>query len=365
MWDLIADYFFTRICLVMLKENAAWTLGQEVSWPKVGPYTITRLVGEAGNIHIAKNGRYHVYWHRDISNSKSVLIHHGGSLGFDSLKATMHQHERVILRYTGLSIRVPADQIEEVSPEEKKEGIPIAGLTFPELLGQMETLDIPGEQQRINSWVKTLQDTSRDLPHITSHGELSEIREELDKLRQDLGKVINPHKKAARSAVEKGLYGSKGELLSGVNKAQIHLLERARQTVSIVVGTMQRYNALERLQVDWNRDVIEVHGNAGYVLKVLQSSPIDDEKVARVIRSNILSDNLGFEAKLQRLQGEPYFSRARQFIDNLHPLRKHWEAKNQKAMISVLADQAIRLELWKQDIKAEYTGVNFGKYNLG
>lgn len=63
-----------------MAEMLKWREGQTVEWPKVAPYTIVQLVGDAGNIHISKLGRYHVFWHREGSQGEVHLIHHGGPL---------------------------------------------------------------------------------------------------------------------------------------------------------------------------------------------------------------------------------------------------------------------------------------------
>lgn len=329
-------------------ESPRWQVNQKVSWPKVAPYTIARLVGEAGNIHITPEGKYHVYWHRELPDGTSTIVHHGGPLGFGTLGAVMHQHERVILGYTGLTIE-PS----------------ISDSTFPQLIAEMKTLVLPGEQRRINKYIETLQDTTRDLPQVTNHGQLAGIRENLDKLSQDLSKAINPYKKGARISLEKGLRGSKGQLLSGVNEAQILLLQRARQTVSIVVGTMQRYNALERLQIDWNRVVEGLPGMAGQLIITLQSRDlIDSDRLDRALSLGILHKDISFEAQLLKLQGEPYFSRAQQLIDRLFPLRKLWEERNYQEILRVLSSQAPDMEIWKRRIREEQSGINFGKYNL-
>jgi len=45
--------------------ESRWRVEQQVEWRGVNPYTIKKLVGSAGNIHITETGRYHVYWHRE------------------------------------------------------------------------------------------------------------------------------------------------------------------------------------------------------------------------------------------------------------------------------------------------------------
>ena len=88
----------------------------------------------------------------------------------------MHQHERVILRYTGLSIQIPLESA-EIPPEEQKEGLPASGPTIPQIIEGFETLEIPGEQHILRGWIQILQDANRDLPNVTVHGKLSLIRE--------------------------------------------------------------------------------------------------------------------------------------------------------------------------------------------
>lgn len=347
----------------MVQER--WTKGQEVIRPKVEPYKIVRLIGEAGNIHISEIGRYHVYWHRVLANGKSELVHHGGPQGFDDLKAVMHQHERVILRYTGMTIQLPLDQAGEIPVEEQKSGLPTSGQTFPELIHEMQ-IELPGEQKTLGKWIGILQDANRDLPLVRSHGKLSEIRENLGKVEKDLSRAVNPYKKRAAAVLETGLCGSQGELLAGLNDAQILLLQRAQQTVSIVVGTMRRYNDLEKLQIDWNRIVDGLPRAAAEVLFKLQHpSFIDDGSLERVVRRHILNETFGLEAHLDLLQGETYFSKARQLSRALHPLKGYWEQRDYQGILKVLASQAAELEIWKRRIKAESTGVDFGKYSLG
>ena len=338
-----------------MSQERKWAIGQEVSRPKVEPYSIVRLVGKAGNIHISSTGKYHVYWHKDMSDEQSTLVHHGGPQGFANLKAVQHQHEWVILRYTGLTIQLPLDQT----------GDPVSGFTFPELIGSME-VEFPGEQKILGRWVETMQKASRDLPQIRSHGQLSVIREGLAGVGTELSRAINPYKKKAAAQLKTGLQGSKGELLLGLSRAQFLLLKRAQQTVSIVVGTMHRYNALEKLQVEWNGIVNRLPFMAAEVVHKLQTpSLIDDGSLDRTIRAYILNETTGFAARLGQLQGEPYFSKAKEFIALLHPVTNHWERKDYQAMLQVLTSQAVELEVWKRRVREESTGVDFGKYNLG
>lgn len=337
-----------------MPEHLRWSIFQRVAWPNTDPYEIVRLAGEVGNIHISGTGRYHVYWHRERPDGRLALVHHGGPQGFDSIQSVMDQHERVILGYTGVTIELPSEEAREFS---------LSGSTFPQLIAEMNTLVLPGEQRRIHKYIGTLLAATRDLPRATTNGEIAGIRQELKELKRDLGGSINRHKKAAAASLETGLIGTKGELLSRANDAQLHLLQRSRQTVSIVVGTMERYNALERLQLEWNEIVEGLPGVAGQVLKILES-PSSDSEIEKVVRSNVLNKTLGLEGRLLRLQGEPYFGRAQQFIDSLSPLRKLWEERDYQKMLRILRTQALSLQIWKDKVRREYTGVNFGKYNL-
>ncbi len=52
----------------MVEQGPGWRAGQQVETPKVNPYTIVQVIGEAGNIHIDQKGFYHVYWHKESSN---------------------------------------------------------------------------------------------------------------------------------------------------------------------------------------------------------------------------------------------------------------------------------------------------------
>lgn len=347
-----------------MEERRHWREGQKVSWPKVEPYTIVRLVGDAGNIQISEIGKYHVYWHRENDQGDSYLIHHGGRTGFGSLEAVMHQHERVILGYTGLTIQLPPEQVNELPEEEHQTGIPVFGQTFPDIIGEMQALDLPGEQQTLGNWIKTLQDTNRDLPAVNSHGQLTRIREDLDSLRRNLGRSINSYKKRAGTSLERGLSGSRGQLLFGVNEAQALLLQRAQQTVSIVVGTMKRYNNLEKLMIDWNNTVGRLPGMAGQLMRTLQSRDLYGDRLQRAVDAHILNGRSSIEAQLNQLQGEPYYSRAQEFAESFSPLRNLWEERNYAGMMRVLNREARELEIWRRRIRERYYGVNFGKYNL-
>lgn len=347
-----------------MAERSRWQMGQTVDWSKVEPYTIVQLVGEAGNIHISQTGRFHVYWHRQLRDRRIELIHHGGEEGFATLAAVKHQHERVILRYTGLTIQVPLEQAEEVSEEEKQQGPPAFGQTFPQLIEQLGQLEIPGEQQTLNGWIKILQGTNRDLPQVTNHGRLTQIRESLQTLKDGLDRSINPHKVAAAQALRSGLSGSRGQLLGGINEAQVQLLQRTQQTVAITLGTMQRYNALERLQISWNGVLDRLPANTGRVVLALQKPDFDQEQLTRSVSTYLLHESIGLIGQLSELKGEPYFGRAQKFIEALSPVSRLWEESDYQGMIAVLKEQAQELEIWRRRIKEEYEGVNFGKYAL-
>lgn len=334
-----------------------WHEGQMVSWPKVTPYIIVQLIGSAGNIHVAETGRYHVYWHREKmvgGSMQTQLIHHGGPDGFPTLQTVKNQHERVILRYVGMAVDIPQE-------EEEEETIP--DQTFPQL-AQRLSIEIPGEQQRVGEWVNTLQKVSRDLPQIRSHGALSQIREDLAKLLEgNLSRSLNRYKQLAASSLVRGLEGSRGALLSGLNDAQLNLLLRAQQTVTITLGTMQRYNDLERLQIGWNEIVAQLPSKSARVIDALAPT-YDPQRRERAVVGNLYSPNLGIEAQLAQLKGEPYSSRAMRFLYDLQPARRLWEERNDRSLSELMMRQLPEMEIWKRRIQEESTGVNFGKYNL-
>lgn len=349
----------------MAQPERRWHQGQEVFWPKVHPYSIVQLVGEVGNIHISESGRYHVYWHRELPDGQTTLIHHGGLDGFATLSAVKHQHERVILRYTGMAISVPLEQQSEIPEEEKQEGTPTMGQDFPSLAAQLEQLRLPGEQQILGAWVGTLQNISQELPSVTNHGQLSQIRERLQDLlsQKSLVRSTNKYKQAAVTSLQ--ATGTRGGLLLGVNEAQMQLLKRAEQTVSITLGTMKRYNDLERLQISWNGIIDKLPGMAGQVVKVLQRPILEpDDGLERAVNINIFHETLSLEAQLTQLRGEPYFSRAQELIEAISPVKRQWAQKDYQSMLGVLTEQTREIEIWRRRVKEEYEGVGFGRYNL-
>lgn len=351
------------------ERRGIWVEGQQVplTKDKSSPtYTIAGFIGLAGNIHISETGRYHVFWHREKADGIIILVHHGGEEGFATLRDVKRQHERVLLRYTGVIVPLPLDQPGEIPVEEQTEGIPIAGLTFPEMIRDFRTLELPGEQKTLSRWIVVLQDSNRDLPNVQSIGQLVGIKQNLSQVKGELVRSINRHKRNAAVSLEEGLAGSKGELLLAVNKAQIDLLKRSQQTVSIVVGTMQRYDDLDTLQRSWNGIVESLPGITGSVLKTLQApSFIDEARLERVVHNNILDEKIGLEARLQQLKGEPYFTKAQEFISSLARLKALARAGSYQAMIPVLEKQTLELVVWNRNNRVENAEVDFGKYNLG
>lgn len=339
------------------RPEPRWKLGQEVRWRGVEPYTIVQLVGMAGNIHISETGRYHVYWHREKTIADRVtteLVHHGGPGGFPTLQAVKHQHERVILRYVGLSVDIPQQELEEgVIPDE----------TFP-LIAERLKIEIPGEQQRVGEWVQTLQRVSRDLPQIKTHGQLSQIRENLTGLLEgNLNRSLNHYKRAAAQSLIEGIVGSRGALLASLNEAQIQLLLRAQQSVSITLGTMQRYNDLERLQIIWNEIVQQLPSKFARAIDALKPY-YDPQRQERAVTANLFGPNSGIEVQLAQFKGEPYFSKASDFLAALSPASRLWEARNDRQLSTLMSKQLAEVEVWKRRVQEETTGVDFGKYAL-
>ena len=350
---------------VMMEQTPRWQVGQEVTLPRVNPYEIIQLVGPAGNIHISHIGRYHVFWHREKPDGSTILVHHGGPDGFASLRAVMHQHERVILRYTGLVITVPVSQQDEIPAEEKQSGLPIVGTDFPTLASQLEQLRIPGEQQLLHAWIGTLQNFSQELPTVSNHGRLTQIREELDDLltKKSLIRPTGQYKRSAVASLE-GVKTGEISLTAGINEAQLGLLRRAEQTVAITLGTMKRYNDLERLQLSWNGVVGKLPGMSAHLIRLLQRSDLPADRLERAIKTNLLDANVSLAGYLNQLKGEPYFKKAQEFIDNLSPVRKFWEARVTQRMLNVLIQQTQELEIWRRRIKEEHEGVGLGRYNV-
>lgn len=338
-------------------------VGEKVAWPNENPYIIASSIGIAKNIHIAEGtGHYHVYWHRERlvdGKIREDLIHHGGKDGFSDLNAVKRQHERIIQRYTGMAVDIASDQAEDgVVPEQN----------FPQIAKRLQ-LEIPGEQQSVNVWIKTLQDVSRDLPQVTNHGKLSFIREDLANLLSgNLSRSVNKHKVNAARTLETGLRGSRGELLLSVNRAQLELLIRAQQMVSITLGTMQRYNDLERSQIYWNGIVDQLPGICANAIRVL-SGGIPADRIERVMNLSFVDPGQSIQAKLSELKGEPYFSKAQRFSHDLLPVSRLWKDRQSKLLgyqeiVNILTKQTQELEIWKRRMHEENEGVNFGKYNL-
>lgn len=355
------------------REGRPWLRGDNIPLtedPKGRYYIIWDFIGErkkGSNIHIRKNeagkedldGRYDVYWH-----SGKYLIHHGGEPGFSTIKDVKRQHERVLLGYTGMVIQLPLDS-GEVPAEEQTEGIPTSGIVLPETIRNLRSLEIPGEQQRLNRWIKILQDSNRDLPQVRVSGQLADIRKNLDKVRKALWASLDPHKKSAGQKIEEGLAGSKGDLLLAANEAQTELLKRTQQTVSIVVGTMRRYDDLERKQIYWNGIVDSLPGIAGGVLKVLlMPSFIDAQRLERSVSNNILNEKIGIIGKLGELKGQPYYERAKAFLLAFSPLKELAEAGKYEPMIPLLEKQAGELQIWANRNREDNPVSDFGKYNL-
>lgn len=353
----------------MIEQHPRWQVGQEVAPPKVNPYKIIQLVGEAGNIHIDQKGFYHVYWHRERPDGQIVLVHHGGEEGFSDLLAVKHQHERVILKYTGMRIDIPSDQQTEIPPEERAEGLPTVDGDFPTLAGQLRELRLPGEQRVIRQWIGVLQEVSQDLPTVKSHGQLTEIREKLAELleKKDLIRSTNKYKQVAVSSLQKGVSGGRGDLLSGASEAQLQFLKRAQQTVNITLGTMKRYNDVEKLQITWNGSVESVFSTLVHLFSVLNPDYRVDWRDRAL--THALEGASSVFTILNSLKGEPYFSKAQKMIEVLSPVSRRWEARQRQPLLyekmpGALEKPLEEIAIWRQRIQEEYTGVDFGKYAL-
>ena len=90
----------------------------------------------------------------------------------------------------------------------------------------------------------------------------------------------------------------------------------------------------------------------------------DSLRRERVVVGNLYGPNLGIEVQLAELTGEPYFSKAREFLYALQPARRLWEERNDRVLSELVMKQFPEMEIWKRRIQEEYTGVNFGKYSL-
>src|SRR3989344_940834 len=329
----------------MQERAARWNEGQLVTWPKVEPYTAVMLVGQAGNIHISEVGRWHSYWHRTLPSGRQTLVHHGGIKGFPDLNSVKNQHERVILRYIGLTVDEPKDEKEDdLKPQ----------LTFPQIEDQFRRLEIFGEQQNVNQWIGVLQKAQVDLPRSRTHGDLTVIRESLGELLQgNLGRAINRYKQNAALSIGSSLQGGRSELWSGINEAQKQLLLRAQQTVAITLGTMQRYNDLEIIQSSWNDIVYALPSKYSMAVDVLRNDRPDEVRIRRII---------GVFDRLTELKGEPYFIKAQEFRKAENRIIELWQARNLKSLETVLTQQAGEAQIWKERIREQYEGIDFGRY---
>lgn len=339
----------------MAERTAPWTEGQLVTWPKVTPYTLIKKVGEAGNIHISEIGHWHVYWHRTTQAGRTMLIHHGGPNGFSDIKEVKHQHERVILRYVGISIDLAPNERQEVEPEQ----------TFPEIARGLQTLEIPGEQQTVNGWIRILQDTTRDIPRVRDRKELSTVQGRLESiLHGSLARSVNMYKRGAAVALAIGLSGERANLLAGVTEAQRQLLFRVQETVAIVTGTMQRYDDVEAVQITWNNHIRYLPRMFGRATAAVAREDYQDSRKAIVMSAEVFNPGVGAFARLRTLVGEPYKSLAQEFIKQNDPIARLWEERNYQQLELVLKKQAELAEIWKTRVEEEMMGIDFGKYAI-
>lgn len=336
-----------------MEERLRWHSGQVVEWRNVAPYSIAHLVGEAGNIHIAETGRFHVYWHREL-NGIRVLVHHGGEQGFATLQKAKHQHERVIAGYSGINI--------DISPEEMEEGV-VPDRNLAQLTQQM-SLEIPGEQQLVGGWISVIQRATRDLTTARSAGKISFIRESLGELLQDrLGRSVNRYKRSAAEALQQGLAGTRPELLSGLTEAQLQLLLRTQEVLAITVGTMKRYNALEILEVSWNDIVVHLPEKYARAVKVLGDSTAIEARRTTVV-NDLIHPQTGIRTRLAELKGEPYLSRASEFLEALDPIEQLWQERELPRLLIKLTQQAQEAQVWKDRVRNATEGPIFGRFAL-
>lgn len=334
----------------MAERTRRWHEGQMVELPKVNPYTIVKFVGDAGNIHIDESGSWHSFWHRQLENGGVVLRHSGGKNGFPDLDTIKRQHERVILHYVGLKV--------DLLPED-----PHTALNFAEAADRLQ-LEFPGEQQLVSSWIDNLQKVTRDLPTIRGVGALGSVRETLRNLLEgNLGRALNRHKRQAALVISGSVEGTRPEMLRGATDAQLHLLERAHELVSITLGTMQRYNDLEKLQIYWNGIVADLPRTYGGIVRlILDGYP--EERLERRVRDDILHERIGVFRKLLELKGQPYKQRAQRFINSKDKVFELWEARNLVGLSNLLQEETEEAEIWKRMVKNLEVGVDFGKYAL-
>lgn len=353
------------------KEKYGWSVDKEVTWPQVEPYTIAKLVGEAGTIHIDTKGHYHSFWHRQKLVNGQILtqiVHNGGREGFEDLTPVMHQHERVIFRYTGRKMIIPEEERQETPPEELQQESPTGySLTFPGLTRGLARLEVelPAEQWLVGQWIETLQKLTRDLVQVKSHGELSQLRGKLVEVAAQLSNSTDPYKQLARQKLrEVGRASNRVEMIRVTGEAEKRLLQRADKIVGVVVGTMNRYNELEKLQVGYTDLIKNVRNSLGELIRLYSRDYHEYQpgQRRRAFRAGLIILSSKVES-LEQLKGEPYFSKAgqlrRAFGPMLTPELISEDRIEDQVLRRFLHKQAEEVDLWLERAKI---GVDFSRF---
>src|SRR5258708_1228035 len=139
-----------------------WKEG-DIARPPGRSYMIAEVLGPAGTVHItapyegSPGGRFWALWSYPTSSGINQPVFHGRPDGFDNVDVVMRQHQHTIQSMMGTAITIPAS---EGHPE--------------------ETLEVPGELDRVREYNFLLNRAARTLANASGLAAINSAKDDMD-----------------------------------------------------------------------------------------------------------------------------------------------------------------------------------------
>lgn len=268
--------------------------------------------------------KYHVIWERD-----DLPVH----TWHNTLQQVLNQHERVMERYLGTEIPLAAGKL----------------------------LRIAGENQKMGELGTRLSNLSGRYLVPLRPPEPSVLKEEIFAIQAKLGQVTNEFKQKAKENLSLAMISpERTRQANGVLEANLAILERNRECLLIVQGTLARFRIVSYRRDVWEQTIENSFQELAQALDSLgrgNLTPKTKEQMAR----HISGARYGIFVRLNGIVGPEYWARIQtRGIQNLARFGDFLRQGNDQRAQRILQQAILKLERVVKE-KQEREKLSLGK----
>lgn len=250
--------------------------------------------------------KYHVVWKKDDRPTHNF---------FGTIQEVLNQHERVIERYLGTVIPLEADQL----------------------------LKIEGESQRMATLSSALSTLGSRYLGPLGLTDSEKLKNEVTQIRSAIGRVSNEYKKQAQEKLGSALVSpQRDKQVDHVLEANLAILERNQECLSIVQGTLTRSRRVSQKREEWEGTIERSFKELAENLDKLKEL---NKNERGLMAWHISGKGHGVFVRLQGIPGPEYWKRIQTSpIQNLAHFGDFLREGNDQRARRILREAILKLE---------------------